>query len=81
MKSIVPEAMLKHEGAVMRKMKQANFDIQTDKLLGNSLHARIVKYSFYLLKPCARNFFNEIVLLHYTGVKNLRIQDRFLPGY
>lgn len=46
MKSIVPEAMLKHEGAVMRKMKQANFDIQTDKLLGNSLHARIVKYSF-----------------------------------
>lgn len=26
MKSIVPEAMLKHEGAVMRKMKQANFD-------------------------------------------------------
>lgn len=46
MKSIVPEAMLKHEGAVMRKMKQANFDIQTDKLLGNSLHAQIVKYSF-----------------------------------
>lgn len=27
MKFIVPEAMLKHEGAVMRKMKQANFDI------------------------------------------------------
>lgn len=27
MKSIVPEAMLIHEGAVMQKMKQANFDI------------------------------------------------------